>query len=109
MTDNVDQSFAEADLKTHVKDRNTWRRGFFMLLFLVINNIAVWLGYATALFQFLFTLVTGAPNPRLRSFGNGLSRLIHDVMRYLTFNSEEKPFPFSDWPGGQAENEVVRR
>ncbi|OAD23647.1 hypothetical protein THIOM_000515, partial [Candidatus Thiomargarita nelsonii] len=27
-----------------------------------------------------------------------LSIYIHQILLYLTYNSEEKPFPFSSWP-----------
>lgn len=86
-------------LKQHLAARPTWTRGLFMLLFAVVFWVAEFLLLATAVFQFGFVLFTGRCNKRLLDFGEGLSRLFYEVVAYLTFNTEEKPFPFSDWPG----------
>ena len=77
-------------------DRRHWLRGLFMLLFVVFYNVAEALALLVALFQFLHTLVTGTRNERLLDFGEYLSRYIYDVMAYLTYQSEDRPFPFSD-------------
>ena len=86
-------------LKQHVATRQTWTRGLFMLLFAVVFWIAELLLLATAVFQFGFVLFTGRRNERLLAFGESLSRLFYQVVGYLTFNSDDRPFPFSDWPG----------
>jgi hypothetical protein len=52
-----------------------------------------------ALLQFLFVLFSGEQNRRLTEFGSGLSVYIYRIITYWTFNTEEKPFPFSPWPG----------
>lgn len=70
-----------------------------MLLFAVIYNIAEMVVTLVAVFQFLATLFTGSPNQRLLSFGETLSRYFYHVMRFLTFASDDRPFPFRDWPG----------
>jgi Domain of unknown function (DUF4389) len=74
-------------------------RALFMILFIIIYYVAQWLVVAVAVFQFVVALITGKPNVNLTSFGEGLSRFIYQVARFLTFNTEEKPFPFSPWPG----------
>ena len=74
-------------------------RGLFMLLFAVIYGIAELLLFVTAVFQFGSVLLTGHPNDRMRSFGESLGRLFYQIVRFLTFNTDERPFPFSDWPG----------
>lgn len=83
----------------HMRNRSTWLRGLFMLIFAVIYNIAEIVMAAVAVFQFFATLFTGAPNQRLASFGETLSRYFYHVVRYLTFASDDRPFPFRDWPG----------
>ncbi len=78
--------------------RSTWLRGLFMLLFAVAYAIAELLLFVTAVFQFLALLVTGKTVERLLIFGENLSRYFYQIVRYLTFNTEERPFPFRDWP-----------
>jgi hypothetical protein len=79
--------------------QSTWLRGLYMLLFAVAYGIAEFLLFVTAVFQFLHLLVTGKTVERLLIFGDNLSRYFYQIVRYLTFNTEGRPFPFSDWPG----------
>ena len=94
MTDTTGQ-----DLKTNVTRGATWLRGLFMLLFAVIIFITRFLLAAIVVFQFLHVLVTAKPMPRLVGFGESLGRFIYQIVRYLTFDTEDRPFPFADWPG----------
>ena len=77
----------------------TWLRGIFMLLFVLIYGLAEMIITAVVILQFLFVLFTGSQNQRLKEFGAGLSVFVYGVMRYWTYNSEERPFPFAPWPG----------
>lgn len=74
----------------------TWLRGLFMLLFAVLYTIAEFVVTAVVLLQFLIVLVTGERNERLTGLGERLSLYVYDVLRFLTYNSEQRPFPFSD-------------
>jgi len=49
-------------------------------------------------FQFLVVLFTGKKNDKVLELGAQLSTYIYQIYRFLTFNSEEHPFPLSDWP-----------
>ena len=86
------------ETRKSITARSTWLRGFFMLLFAVAYGIAELLLFVTAVFQFLCLLVTGKTVERLVIFGENLGRYFYQIVRYLTFNTEERPFPFSDWP-----------
>ena len=44
-------------------------------------------------------------NQRLRGFCIALGRYQHQVLDYLLFNTEAKPFPFADWPADQSDDE----
>ena len=45
-------------------------------------------------------LLAGKPNDRLVSFGRSLGRYLQQIVEFLTFATEEMPFPFNDWPAG---------
>ena len=77
----------------------TWKRGLFMLLFLLIYGVTEVLVSAVVVLQFFFVLFSGEQNVRLREFGSSLSAYVYQTMSYWTYNSEEKPFPFGEWPG----------
>jgi len=77
---------------------NIWQRGLYMFLFAILLGVAKFVAFAVIVLQFLTILFTDTPNQRLLKFGNSLSRYTYQVMLFLTFNSEEHPYPFSDWP-----------
>jgi len=86
------------ELKQHVRDGSAWMRLLFMLLFAAIYSVAEIVLTAVVVFQFLFVLFTGRKNVRALAFGSSLAAFVYQVFRYLTYNSEERPFPFADWP-----------
>ncbi len=81
-------------------NKGTWIRGVMILLFTIFYSIAEIMVTAVVIFQFLYVLFTGERNPRLLEFGQSLSMYIYQMMQFFTFNSEEKPFPFGEWPAG---------
>jgi hypothetical protein len=92
-----------SDLKENVSNTNTWGRALFMILFGIIYSIAEIVLGAVVIFQFLFVLFTSDKNERLLRFGKELCTFIYQVFLFLTFNTEEKPFPFADWPKEETE------
>jgi len=76
-----------------------WIRALFMILFMVIYYVALWVVVAVAVFQWIVVIITGNQNPQLAEFGDGMSRFVYQIARFLSFGTEEKPFPFSEWPG----------
>jgi hypothetical protein len=78
--------------------RNAWTRGIFMLLILLAIHVSGTVLFIVTLIQFALVLLGDAPNARLVSFGRSLGRYLQQCVNYLTYASEEKPFPFSDWP-----------
>ena len=77
---------------------NTWIRGAYMLLFGLLLVAARLIISIVVVVQFLFVLFTGSDNDNLRNLGQGLGKWVYQTLMFLTFNSEEKPFPFDEWP-----------
>lgn len=96
----------ETELKNNLAKRQTWLRGLYMLLFLIIYHVAELVIGAVVLLQFLFTLVTGQSNTRLLQLGQSLRSFIYQILGFLTFNTEQMPFPFSDWPTVETTNQL---
>ncbi|MDX8377208.1 MAG: DUF4389 domain-containing protein [Mariprofundales bacterium] len=88
----------QQQMKKHICRCSTWIRLLYMLLLTVFYTIAEIVLTAIIVFQFLCVLFTGEVNERLAEFGEQLSCYIYAILRYLNYNSEERPFPFSDWP-----------
>ena len=85
----------------HVKDRNVWMRVLFMLLYAAVYYVAVIVLSAVIIAQFLFVVVTARKNERLLGLGAQLSAFIYQIITYLTYNTDERPYPFRDWPEAQ--------
>ena len=86
--------------KTRERFINTeiWVRGLYMLLFLIAYNIAEFIIVLLAVFQFISALFTGRANEALIQFGKNLSVFVYEIFEFLTFNTDERPFPFNPWP-----------
>lgn len=89
-------------MQNEPQDANTepsiWKRLLYMLLFLIIYGVTEIVIYAVVIFQFFAVLITGQSNQQLLVFGQSLSTFVYQIMRFLTFNSEQLPFPIGAWP-----------
>jgi hypothetical protein len=94
---------ATRDMSESLKERSTWIRGAFMLLFTVVFGVVQFLMGGLAILQFLFLLLSGRRNDELARFGGGLANYSADIIRFTSCASERKPFPFAPWPGSQEE------
>lgn len=85
-------------LEDHVQSRETWLRLFYMLVLGCCFGIAEAVGIAVVLFQFFCVLFSGERNANLLRFGANLSLYLYQVARYMTYSTEDRPFPFAPWP-----------
>jgi len=81
--------------------RNIWMRGLFMLLMALAFHVCLTVLGIVVLIQFLITLLNDTPNVRLVSFGRSLGNYLRQIVNFLTFATEEVPFPFSEWPAAE--------
>jgi len=94
-------------LKSNLTSSKHWLRLVFMLLFAALLQVASLVMWILVAVQFIFSLVTGEDNHYLRRFGHSLSTYIYDVLKFLCYSSEEKPFPFADWPASSPVEHTV--
>lgn len=97
----------DEQLKSNLTSSKHWIRLLFMILFALALQVASIVMTALVVVQFLFALITGNDNQQLRKFGDSLSIFIFDTLQFLIYNSEEKPFPFSDWPESKVKGPVA--
>ena len=95
-----------SDIKENLKDKTTWTRGLYMLLFLFCYGIAKILIFSIVILQFILTLFTRQPNTRLVKLGQGLCSYIYQVLQFLSYNSEYHPYPLGAWPKGEPKDVV---
>lgn len=77
---------------------DTWVRFAYMALYTVLLLAARLVISILVLVQFLFVLLSGKDNENLRNLGQGLGKWVYQTIMFLTFNTENKPFPFDEWP-----------
>jgi hypothetical protein len=92
-------------LEENLKSRSTWLRLIFMLIFYLLISLASLVGTVVVVLGFLGVLFTGEINKQLKQTGQALAGYIYEIVRYLTFNSDEKPFPFGgEWPSATSDD-----
>lgn len=83
------------------KSAETWAhvvRGLYVLLFWFILRISEFVVAGVAILTFGFKMATGKAQPKVQEFGDSLSTYVFQVVSFMTYKSETKPFPFQEWP-----------
>lgn len=92
------------DLSRNIRDKDTWLRLVNMILFGVASYVCALITFAIAVVQFLSRLFSGGTFAGLSEFGTNLATYQSDMIRYLTFASDNKPFPFAKFPESRSED-----
>jgi Flp pilus assembly protein TadB len=94
-----DEQAQSADVGENVKSRSTWLRLFFMFVVALLYGVSRVVVGVVVFLQFFWVLFTGETNKQLEQLGQSLATYTYQVILYLTFNTEERPFPFdAAWP-----------
>ncbi len=89
-------------VKENIKSQSTWLRLFFMLVVMFLYSVSRAVVGMVILLQFFWVLFTSETNKPLEQLGQSLATYTYQIIRYLTFNTEDRPFPFDlDWPNGE--------
>lgn len=108
-TDHVVDETADDDtaergpaIEENLKSRSTWLRLVFMFVFYVLASVATLVVSVVIVLGFLWMLFTGETNEQLKRAGQGIATYIAQIIEYLTYNSDVRPFPFdAEWPAPQ--------
>jgi len=97
----ADQQHKTADSKkehaaSHI-DSDMLTRILLTLIFALIGWLSLWVFGFVVLMQFGFLLITGTLNKNLKAFNGELGEYLSDVINFVGFQSDEKPFPFQVW------------
>ena len=95
----------DVSLKNRLLSKDHWLRLLFMIVFAAVNYFVQFVIWIIAAIQIILTFVLGSPNQNLVRFGQGISDFSYHILKFLTYNAEEKPYPFSPWPGSSKESE----
>ena len=85
------------NIKENVTRGSIWLRLVWMIVLGFAFNVAQVVTVAIVVFQFLSSLFTGKTNTNLSRFSGHLADYFQQIVMFMTFVTEEKPFPFSAW------------
>ncbi|MDX1451529.1 MAG: DUF4389 domain-containing protein [Oleiphilaceae bacterium] len=73
-------------------------RLLYIVLFYVIYGLSEVLLALITIVQSVMNLFSDGPSRTLIEFGQSLALYVSQIVSYLSYASEQKPFPFDDWP-----------
>ena len=88
----------DKQLTSNLTSSSHWIRLLYMILFAIVLQVAATVMWVVVVLQFFYVLCSGEGNPKLSELGNGLAIYIYQCWQFLNFNSDDKPYPFQDWP-----------
>jgi hypothetical protein len=95
-TENL--SIDTAALTENIKEPSIWVNFFLKIFYLVfLNFIVPFLGFITLL-QLLFSIGSKKPNENLVSFSKKISSYIYQIINFITYSSDQRPWPFNSFP-----------
>lgn len=96
--------FDETDWLENFRNLETWKRGAFVVLYVLVLWFVRIVLILLAALQFGSTLIVGRPVALALPFGRSLSLYIQQIALYITWNDDRRPWPWSSWPdpGGDA-------
>jgi hypothetical protein len=87
------------EIVENLKQPSHWVRLPFMLAYgFILYLIFVPVVIVVMAAQILFALITGQSNRNLRGLASVVQQYVSQIIDYITYNSNERPFPFSDFP-----------
>jgi hypothetical protein len=72
-------------------------RLLYTLLYVAIFEVVKTIVLLTIAFEYFFLLITLRHNEPARSFANKVATYGYRLMRYMTLNENQRPFPFSEF------------
>ncbi len=73
-------------------------RLLYTILFFIVFEILKLIIQVFVLFQYVYLLISKTYSNPVRNFTNKVSIYAYKVLRYVTLNENEKPYPFNELP-----------
>jgi hypothetical protein len=87
------------DIVVNLSKAKSWVRILFMIAFVAVLYIIIApIILVMMIAQGLFSLITGENNYNLRMLGGSLNKYVFQILQFISYMSEDKPFPFSGFP-----------
>ena len=73
-------------------------RLIYSIIFIFLYSFLKPIIILISIIQYFYVLIKGEKQPMLLNLGHSIAQYSYEVISFLTFNTEELPFPFSQWP-----------
>ena len=94
--------------KDEVLKSSKWLRLFFMVIYVaIVNAIVLPLIIFIVVIQFLFHLFAGTHSSQLEKVSDWLINFLGECLIYLTYKTEQRPFPFNSEEESNSEESIV--
>ena len=86
------------EVETNEREKPGIARALYILLYLIIVRFISMVLFVIAITQYIYSWLTGAPNEKILHFTEDLAEYTKQLVSYVGFNTDEKPWPVGDWP-----------
>lgn len=86
------------ELETNERKKPGVARAIYTLLYLLIGRFISMVLFVIAITQYIYSWMTGEPNEKILIFTANLGEYTKQLVSYVAFNTDERPWPVGDWP-----------
>ena len=86
------------EIETNEQKKPGLARALYILLYLVIGRFISMVLFVITITQYIYIWLTGEPNDKILHFTEDLAEYTKQLVSYVGFNTDEKPWPVGDWP-----------
>lgn len=93
-----------SDFKHNVRSDAFWLKTLYLVAFFIVYRILDLVILVVGAAQWLSRIITGEVNSELATFGDSLGTYVGQIIHFLSGATDEKPYPFQDWPSAENMN-----
>lgn len=86
------------ETETVERERPGLSRALFIILYLIIIRLISAVLFVIAITQYIYSWLTGEPNDKILYFTESLAEYSKQLVAYVGFNTDERPWPVGEWP-----------
>lgn len=86
------------EVETNERKKPGLSRALYTILYLIIGRFISMVLFVIAITQYIYSWLTDEPNEKILHFTKGLAQYTKQIVSYVGFNTDKKPWPVGDWP-----------
>lgn len=86
------------EIETTKRGKPRVSRALYTLLYLLVGRFISMVLFVIAITQYIYFWLTGEPNEKILVFTKDLGEYMKQLVSYVGFNTDKKPWPIGDWP-----------